>query len=567
MDYEYVNEVHNLKQEIQILQEMQKKGEISIVTDVCPGGTRKKVVSYANRGAMVDPKFAFQLDTKKLKEILNLGDDDGKDAAKDRGDGVTTDERKKDIDFDIKAHMYDRLQADNADDTMKYGLGDSQREQTLDRPRTDTESSPGTKERTDVKEDLQDLERPGANKNAEIKDRVMSNDRIAADTVNNEQKKDATIDIKAHMYDRLKAHNADDTMKYVLGESQRVQTLDKFKTDTDLSPNIGERANLKTDLKDHKRTGSQTNVEDLYSEDDEVKFAMKQKSEGVATDERKKDTDFDIKAHLYNRLTVDNADDTVNHVMGDSQREQKLERHGTDTDLSPNTGDRTDMKADLTGHDGPDVQMNAEVLPLQNVGRDATKVEDDATFEERKKDSAFDIKAHMYDRLNVDGADTVDRQIHTFDRLVTDKEMSPNTRESTNLKADLNDHGGPDAVVNVELNDDVMSIHRIPADTDASRYVLGDSQREQIFDKHGTDRELSPIMSKPDKRIEVKADLKDEDDRPDAKTRDDIIEGDVRTFLERIEIGGEAGEDPAQLSFTSSGHRNPEIALREDKNT
>ncbi|XP_063961206.1 alpha-2,8-sialyltransferase 8F-like [Lytechinus pictus] len=75
VEFDYVGSIHNFKQEFTKLKEFEEKGEITIVTDLCPGGRRKKVTDHVNMAAMLDTKFAFNLNKDRLKEIFELSDD------------------------------------------------------------------------------------------------------------------------------------------------------------------------------------------------------------------------------------------------------------------------------------------------------------------------------------------------------------------------------------------------------------------------------------------------------------------------------------------------------------
>lgn len=72
VEYEYTNNVHNFNQEFNKLKEAADKGEVTIVTDVCPGGERKRVAAHVKRGSLVDTKFMFRLEDKKLKEMFDV---------------------------------------------------------------------------------------------------------------------------------------------------------------------------------------------------------------------------------------------------------------------------------------------------------------------------------------------------------------------------------------------------------------------------------------------------------------------------------------------------------------
>ncbi|XP_072167964.1 uncharacterized protein [Diadema setosum] len=72
VEYEYNNDVHNIRSEFRKLQELETKGEVTIVTDVCPGGARKKTFSNINKEELFDPKFLFMPEANKLKKLFDV---------------------------------------------------------------------------------------------------------------------------------------------------------------------------------------------------------------------------------------------------------------------------------------------------------------------------------------------------------------------------------------------------------------------------------------------------------------------------------------------------------------
>ncbi|XP_001200590.2 CMP-N-acetylneuraminate-poly-alpha-2,8-sialyltransferase isoform X1 [Strongylocentrotus purpuratus] len=74
VEFEYTGNIHNFKQEFTKFKEFEEKGEVTIVTDVCPGGRIKKLTDNVDVDAMVDTKFAFKLNNDRLKEIFDISE-------------------------------------------------------------------------------------------------------------------------------------------------------------------------------------------------------------------------------------------------------------------------------------------------------------------------------------------------------------------------------------------------------------------------------------------------------------------------------------------------------------
>lgn len=119
VEFEYIGNVHNFKQEFTKFKEFEETGEVTIVTDVCPGGRRKKLTDNVNVDAMVDTKFAFNLNNDRLKEIFDISEEDNKNEKTVLEQDVDATKKQK-IDFgDILGNIKDGSQITIIGDTAE----------------------------------------------------------------------------------------------------------------------------------------------------------------------------------------------------------------------------------------------------------------------------------------------------------------------------------------------------------------------------------------------------------------------------------------------------------------